>query len=96
MRTIHLLVILLALTARNAAAAAVRISTKDRLTGKFSLLYKRLFVHTHSSNFRRQLLLTPQSELGSSDAKKVVRAVKRARLSWEAKVWKIDPQDENI
>jgi hypothetical protein len=35
MRTIHLLVILLALTARNTAAAALRTTTKDRITGKF-------------------------------------------------------------
>jgi hypothetical protein len=37
MRTVHLLVILLALTARSATAVAlnVRMSTKDRLTGKF-------------------------------------------------------------
>jgi hypothetical protein len=36
MRTIHLLVILLALTARNATAAALRTTIKDRITGKFS------------------------------------------------------------
>lgn len=41
MRTIHLLVILLALTARNAAAVAMRISTKDRLAGTYSLLENR-------------------------------------------------------
>ncbi|KAI9450467.1 hypothetical protein BJY52DRAFT_1419533 [Lactarius psammicola] len=32
MRTIHLLVILLALIARNAVAVPLRVSTKDRLT----------------------------------------------------------------
>ena len=37
MRTIYLLVILLALTARNAAAAPLRTSMKDRVTGTYSL-----------------------------------------------------------
>ncbi|KAH9173219.1 hypothetical protein EDB89DRAFT_1960543 [Lactarius sanguifluus] len=45
---------------------------------------------------RRQLLLTPLNGWGSLDAKKCVRTVKRARLSWEAEIQKIDPHDENI
>ncbi|KAH8991487.1 hypothetical protein EDB86DRAFT_3103804 [Lactarius hatsudake] len=43
-----------------------------------------------------RLLLTPLNGWGSSDAKKCVRTVNRARLSWEAEIQKIDPHDENI
>ena len=37
MRTVHLLAILLALTAGNAAAVPLQTSVKERLTGKFFL-----------------------------------------------------------
>lgn len=97
MRTIHRLVILLvlALTARSAAAVAfdLRISTKDRLTGK-SFLYEKDTLSMVLRQLCCQLSHTHLKGSDSSDAKKFVKRVPPS--AWKAELQKIDPHDENI
>ena len=65
----------------------------DLLVSSPPLFTRDSLLNARSGNYRPQLLHTRLRELGSSDAKK---CVKRARLSREAEVQKIDPRDENI